>query len=466
MSAQIPTNPSTSYPKYPPAVHPTDDETKAPYDDLIDQYAAPYGNQAHRTYAVDPTSMSQHARQPSFPMSKHSYDTSRDFKSVDAHNQDPPDWEYPPPLAKGEKVEKEVKTWRSVRPILLMSRRHSRELDGPLQQYIPDSLACRLYLLTILIETAIDLAIEGDIILRFHQAGSSDSQDMARRRMPVYLSIFAMAHVFQFALALDAVWGRNVLQFISLAIFNALFLLYAIIQITEINTVALAPTDGITQVSINTLAIIIPVVIAVAEVAYIALGWKIYTEFGWKVYKFLGADRRIKTMFTHHQIFLCLVKFDLFFWVGFSVQFIWLVLGHHDAEFYLTCAALPLSVVVLVEGHLAARHENKWMMLSFMTGCGGAMVYFVYKLVKVLRFKQTSTFSEVWQSLTTFSALAIILLVITFVFALLVMNNFGRGLKEQIEKNQHKTESGLTRGKSQYVHRGPMSTHPNRMSID
>ena len=204
------------------------------------------------------------------------------------------------------------------------------------------------------------------------------------------------------------------------SIFNALFLLYAIIQITEINAVALAPVSGISHVSIGTLAIIIPIVISVAEVAYIALGWKIYTEFGWKVYKFLGADRRIKTMFAHHQIFLCLVKFDLFFWVGFSVQFIFLVLARHDAEFYLTCAALPLSLVVLVEGHLAARHESKYMMLAFMAGCGGAMVYFVYKvgeerficrdigltspsqLVKVLRFRDTVTFAEVWQTLTTF----------------------------------------------------------------
>lgn len=164
------------------------------------------------------------------------------------------------------------------------------------------------------------------------------------------------------------------------SIFNALFLLYAIIQITEIKSVTLEPSGGMSNISINTLALIIPIVISVAEIAYIALGWRIYTEFGWKTYKFLGADRRIKTMFTHHQIFLCLVKFDLFFWVGFSVQFIWLVLNKDNIEYYLTCAALPLSLIVLVEGHLAARHESKWMMLSFMTGCAGAMVYFVFKV--------------------------------------------------------------------------------------
>ena len=60
-------------------------------------------------------------------------------------------------------------------------------------QYIPDSIACRLYLLTILVETAIDLAIEGDIILRFHESASSTSQDMATRRMLVYLSISTFA---------------------------------------------------------------------------------------------------------------------------------------------------------------------------------------------------------------------------------------------------------------------------------
>jgi hypothetical protein len=164
--------------------------------------------------------------------------------------------------------------------------------------------------------------------------------------------------------------------------FNALFLLYAIIQIGEIRNI-ISTTEiggGISDIPINVLTTIIPIVISVAEVAYIALGWKIYHEFGWKVYKFLGADRNLKKMYANYQIFECLVKFDVFFWVGFSVQFIWLVLNNNDWEYYLTCAALPLSVVLLIEGHLAARHENKWMMATFMSGCVGAMVYFIYKV--------------------------------------------------------------------------------------
>ena len=106
-----------SYPNYPAPVHPhnaRDDDVKAPYDDLIDQYGSPYGAQPHKTFAVDPSALSSHARQPSYTVSNQSHETSKDLKS--AYSQDPPDWEYPPPLAKEEKLIVEKKTtWSKVR---------------------------------------------------------------------------------------------------------------------------------------------------------------------------------------------------------------------------------------------------------------------------------------------------------------------------------------------------------------
>ena len=223
-----------------------------------------------------------------------------------------------------------------------------------------------------------------------------------------------------------------------------------------------ASTPGVSNIPINVLTTIIPIVISVAEIAYIGLGWKIYHEFGWKVYKFLGADRRIKKMYANYQIYECLVKFDVFFWAGFSVQFIWLVLQDTDWEYYVTCAALPLSILLLVEGHLAARHENKWMMATFMSGCVGAMVYFIYKVrgMKIapmfdwFTFVSSSKCFFIWEptnigscgspslysvrdyyllepSLNDLKAvIAIALLFATFVFSIIILRNFGRGLKD------------------------------------
>ena len=88
-------------------------------------------------------------------------------------------------------------------------------------------------------ETTIDLVIEGDLLLRFHKADkadnvSSESGDITGQKMPVFLSVFALApvrpsldgllyyplirypSVFQLAMALDAVYARNTLQFFAL----------------------------------------------------------------------------------------------------------------------------------------------------------------------------------------------------------------------------------------------------------
>jgi len=432
-----------SYPARSSDPSPTDD--KASYDDFFDEYVADYNNNpSHHPFSIQSPfqahpSTPQHRRVPSFP----------------AHNQSQsslshkPLWDYPPSSSKAA-VEKE--------PSQLFW-----------QKILPNSLYCRLYVLTVVIQTAIDLAIEGELLVRFHQAGLGLGDDTApiTRKMNVYLGIFALAHVFQMVMALDAVYNRNTLQVFCLTAFNLSFMVYSIIQIGEIRDIggAISQQTGVSDIPINVLTSIIPCVIAAAELAYIGLGWKIYTEFGWQVYKFLGADRQIKKMYAHFQVFECLVKFDVFFWVAFCVQLIWLVLQKQDWEYYVTVAALPLSIIVLVEGNLAARHENKWMMCTFISGCFGALVYFVYKLAKVITLKDDE-FSQTWKSLIIFSVLSIIMLLVTIIFAGILMYNFDRGLKTQLAKKTKLKAGGLTRRGTEYVHRGPMRTHPNRMSID
>ncbi|KAF9006019.1 hypothetical protein BDQ17DRAFT_1352582 [Cyathus striatus] len=417
------------------------DEYKPAFDQLIDNYSTPYApSSRHQTFNLNNEFPSAHRRNPSsLSPTKGHYSANQ---SEDTHDTcDPVFNSYPPPP-----TAKEVdnRTWW--------------------QKILPESLACRLYVLTVLIETIIDLAIEGELLLRVQEKFKADeavattddaSRIASQQRMPVYLSIFALAHVFQFVMAIDAVYARNTLQFLALTIFNGLFLAYAIIQIKEVrDAMSDASVSGISNIPIDVLTTIIPIVISVAEIAYIALGWKIYHEFGWKVYKFLGADRRIKKMYADYQIYICLIKFDVFFWAGFSVQFIWLVLNGNDWEYYVTCAALPLSIVLLVEGHLAARHEHKWMMATFMSGCVGAMIYFIYKLIKVILYLNSNQFKFVWKSLTVFSVIAIVLLFATFVYSIIVLRNFGKGLKNTLAKQP----GAKTHGKA-------ASTTLNRMSI-
>lgn len=61
-------------------------------------------------------------------------------------------------------------------------------------QLMPKSLPITLFLATVIIETIVDLALQGDIYLRLHSLAQSDnsSRDQARR-ISVYLAIFALA---------------------------------------------------------------------------------------------------------------------------------------------------------------------------------------------------------------------------------------------------------------------------------
>ena len=62
-----------------------------------------------------------------------------------------------------------------------------------LPQLLPDSMACRLYVLAVLVETTVNLAIEGDLYLRIREVYQGEQVTLATRRMPVYLGVFVLA---------------------------------------------------------------------------------------------------------------------------------------------------------------------------------------------------------------------------------------------------------------------------------
>jgi hypothetical protein len=67
-------------------------------------------------------------------------------------------------------------------------------------------------------------------------------------------------------------------------------------------------------------------------------------------------------------------------------QLIWMVLQPTNLEYYITVAALPASLIVLLAGHLGARYESRPLMYAFMLSCAGACGYFTFK-VTIHRFQ-------------------------------------------------------------------------------
>ncbi|KAF4125052.1 hypothetical protein GMORB2_3891 [Geosmithia morbida] len=270
--------------------------------------------------------------------------------------------------------------------------------------------------------------------------------DSQYKTIPTFLSLFIFGFLYELVVVWDALRMKNTIQVMGVCFANLALAVYTAIQVDQISTSLdvleqyNALKSGYTArgiwADIRPYLIAIPSIIAVSTVFMVFLAWRLYQEFAWDVLKIIGADYRMKKRFLHYQIYIALLKFDFFFFLGFIIQLVVIVTETSDPEFALTIVTIPITVLILVGAGYFTRIENKIGMVIVIIFYHGGLVYFLFKLVRIWTWR--SYYEAVQKSLTAFAVITILLIVLTIINAVVCMVNFGRGLKPHIQMSLHR----------------------------
>ncbi|CAG8567292.1 5078_t:CDS:10 [Paraglomus occultum] len=264
------------------------------------------------------------------------------------------------------------------------------------------------------------------------------------RSMPVYHVLFIIAQFFQLGIYVDAIYNQNTIQIIALTLFEFGILIYSVIQVFQ-SAQILKNISISKQITILPYEITIIVLISILATGFAYLAYKLYQEFGWSIYKKIGADMAMRDRYKMYQIFIMLLKFDLFFFVGLSAQILVLVIFISNGQADQIAGHIVMSSVIstsmLMAAFLGVKKENKLMMYLFMVGCVGTEVYFTIKLVDIS--KQPQKYSGTRIFATFFVCICMILGVVTLIISALCLRNFDKGLKYHLSRDcNNENETG------------------------
>ncbi|KAI0400171.1 hypothetical protein F4802DRAFT_506182 [Xylaria palmicola] len=307
----------------------------------------------------------------------------------------------------------------------------------------------RFFFLAIILQAVVCMVFEAYTFALF-QRGLRDTEDAVfqnsnvqsqLKTIPTFLGLFILGFLYEVILVWDALIAKNTIQIIGVCIANLALLVYGALQIDQIHRAINILMDNNVFQDVNVWdetqaeLIAIPAIIGLITVILSFMAWKLYQEFAWDILKQIGADYRMKKRFLHYQVYIALLKFDFFFFVGFTIQFLVVVGGSRSqVEFGLTAAAIPVTIAILLCAALSTRREWKAGMWIVGILYLGGLTYFIYKLARIYDPHQAPNYMPVRKSLTAFAVLTIVLIILTIINALVCLFNFGHGLKQHLLK--------------------------------
>ncbi|KAG1827316.1 uncharacterized protein BJ212DRAFT_1256717 [Suillus subaureus] len=270
--------------------------------------------------------------------------------------------------------------------------------------------------------------------------------DIWYKTLPCYLALFILAEIFELIMAFDALRLRNIIQLMGIVLFHGALIVFSALQFHETHVAIFncqSQSDCVTDPNhlwnkVQPFLIVAPCIVAASW--FFLMFWikQLYAEFGWVIFHVVGANPKFKSMYQFYEIFICLLKFDFFCFVGVTMQLLIVVLSRDSAEFGVTIAAIPVVLLLLAGCARAVKHEVKWLMVISLALMLPAMSY-LYKLDRFYARSSESQYISTRATLTVFTVVAFLLLLASLAIGIKCFCDFDKGLHESKAQGQSYT---------------------------
>ncbi|RLV96179.1 hypothetical protein JA1_000314 [Spathaspora sp. JA1] len=316
----------------------------------------------------------------------------------------------------------------------LLNKKKSNELTSDEKQY---RMFAKIFFFISLISAILILLFESYMfaVINIHHVDLGDGRYV---EVSIYFALFIFAAVFQVVITLIGLITRNMLLLFFLCLFYCCMLIYSGIQYNEVArkiTIVLRGNWYRATFALNIATIAVIGATLLLQVILLVVSLRKYVN--WFTFKKVGADIKLRQMYTVFQIHRSVLMFDFFFFTGFTIQFlVIMVKDRTSVEFILTVVVLPCTIILLLISDISSCREfiygSLFSILLYLAG----IAYVLFKIIRLYtHYTSAYGFAIVAgkyfmgrKSLTIFGVITIVILLITIVLECMVIYNFNKGL--------------------------------------
>ncbi|OJJ69772.1 hypothetical protein ASPBRDRAFT_76469 [Aspergillus brasiliensis CBS 101740] len=293
--------------------------------------------------------------------------------------------------------------------------------------------------------------------------------------IPINLGILIFACVFELILSLDAIHHKNNILLLAVCICNACSFAYSVMQLflmeettarlfeSRFEYPTLVDTTRNVWPQVQPAEMLVCIVTGMCTLILCPIAYLMHRDYAWAIYKSVHGSLDTRMRYLAYEIFLVLIKLNLYFVVGFIIQYDLVYVHFKEPEYTLTMLLIPVAVIAIILGVWFVHRKQTFGAIVIII-CHLALIAYLISRIVILSSANTAGKNM----MLLFASFSLVLTAATVVCTATCIRNFNRGLRAiNQSKNANARDSYLLYNRTPSAELSPgIRRPPSRLTLD